>query len=214
MRQFLLPITRRTRHYGVRMAAPLDQELAEWAREHLVYEARMLAYTAVRLAERRDLPRDHESNLLLEGLAIHARCLRDFLWGNRSERHPMDAFAVEFCAPGEWEKARGAVPAALAEVDERNRFGREVVHLSYDRRHVQTDIKDSPVSEIVGELVEALDSFAATARSECLDDETAIALSDLTAPLPKGVGPISVATAVQVPYTGGTINFPDFSVGS
>lgn len=49
------------------MAPPLsDAELSHWAREHLVYEAKMLAYSAVELAKRRELPRDHESNVLLE----------------------------------------------------------------------------------------------------------------------------------------------------
>jgi hypothetical protein len=35
---------------------PADADLASWAREHLVYEAKMLAYTAVELAKRRDSP--------------------------------------------------------------------------------------------------------------------------------------------------------------
>jgi hypothetical protein len=196
------------------MAAPLsDADLARWAREHLVYEGKMLAYTAVELAKRRDLPRDQESNVLLEAFAIHTRCLREFLFGRRG-RHPMDAFASDFCAPGAWEETQGEVPPALAEIDDRNRLGREVVHLTYERSAVPAEIKDWPVSDIVREVVEALDDFALAALPDRLDDETRQALTDLESSPPAGVGPISVATAIQVPYTGGTIDFPDFQIGS
>jgi hypothetical protein len=199
------------------MAPPLsDAELSHWAREHLVYEAKMLAYSAVELAKRRDLPRDHESNVLLESFAIHTRCLREFLWGERRDRHPMDAFAVDFCAPGAWEETRWDhdALAALKEIDDRNRLGREVVHLTYARAAVTPEIKDWPVSDIVRELVEALDGFALQALPERLDDETREVLRELDGAPPPGVGPLSIATAIQIPYTGGTIEFPDFSVGS
>lgn len=195
------------------MSSLSDADLVCWAREHLVYEARMLAYTAVELAKRRDSPRDLESNVLLEAFAIHTRCLRDFLFGQRG-RHPMDSFAADFCAPGVWEEMRGDVPPALAEIDDRNRLGREVVHLTYERSAVPAEIKDWPVSDIVGEIVEALNDFAFEAMPERLDDETREALTDLEGSPPPGVGPISVATAIQVPYAGGTIDFPDFQVGS
>jgi hypothetical protein len=173
----------------------------------------MLAYAAVELAKRRDLQRDPESNVLLEAFAIHTRCLRDFLFGERG-RHAMDAFAADFCAPGAWKAIRGEVPPALKEVDDRNRLGREVVHLTYERAAVPAEIKDWPVSDIVREIVEALDAFAVEALPERLDDETRQALSDLESPPPSGVGPISVATGIHVPYTGGTIDFPDFQIGS
>lgn len=106
------------------------------------------------------------------------------------------------------------MPPALAEIDDRNRLGREVVHLTYERSPVAAEIKDWPVSDIVREIVEALDDFVLEALPERLDDETQQALSDLESPLPPGVGPISVATAIQVPCTGGTIDFPDFQIGS
>lgn len=173
----------------------------------------MLAYTAVQLAKRRDLPRDPESNVLLEAFAIHTRCLRDFLFGQRGG-HAMDAFASDFCAPGDWEEVRGEVPPTLVELDDRNRLGREVVHLTYERGAVPAEIKDWPVSDIVREIVEALDDFALEALPDRLDPDTRRALTDLQSAPPPGVGPISVATAIQVPYTGGTIEFPDFQVGS
>jgi hypothetical protein len=196
------------------VSAPLsDSDLTGWAREHLVYEGKMLAYTAIRLSEIFDLPRDQESNLLLEGFAIHTRCLRDFLWGRRKPSQPMDAFAVDFCAPGAWELKRGSVPPALSEMDKRNRLGREVVHLSYHRLEVPAEIKDWPVSEIVREIVNGLCDFAFEALPERLDDDTRRTLIDLASPSP-GVGPISVATGMDYRYTGGTIELSDFMAGS
>jgi hypothetical protein len=106
------------------------------------------------------------------------------------------------------------VPPALSEIDDRNRIGREVVHLSYERSAVPAEIKDWPVSDVVRELVEALDEFALKALPERLDEETRVALTDLASSPPPGVGPVSVATAIQVPYGGGTIDFPDFHLGS
>lgn len=192
---------------------PTNADRAAWAREHLVYEAKMLAYTAVELAKRHNLPRNQESNVFLEAFAVHTRCLRDFLWGDR-DRHPMDAFASDFCSPGNWEEVRGEIPPALREIDDRNRLGREVVHLSYERSGVPAKIKDWPISEIVRDLVEALDDFALEALPERLDEGTRLALTDLASSPPPGVGPVSVAAAIQVPYGGGTIAFPDFHAGS
>ncbi len=163
----------------------------------------MLAYTAVRLAERKDLPRDQESNVLLESFAIHARCLRDFLWGPRT-KHALDAFAVDFCAEGVWEQSRGPVPPRLESQD---RFGPEIVHLSYARLAVPPEIKDWPVSGIVEEIVAGLKTFALEALPERLDDETRKVLTDLGAPS-AGVGPASVATS----YTGGPIEFPGMKI--
>lgn len=47
-----------------------------------------------------------------------------------------------------------------------------------------------------------------------MDHDTREALLDLESKPPPGVGPISVATAIATPYTGGTINLPPFSTGS
>jgi hypothetical protein len=196
------------------VSAPIsDEDLTRWAREHLVYEGKMLAYTAIRLSEIFDRPRDQESNLLLEGFAIHTRCLRDFLWGRRTPRQPMDAFAVDFCTPGAWELKRGSVPPALSEMDNRKRLGREVVHLSYLRLEVPADIKDWPVSEIVREILDGLYDFAFEALPARVDDDTRRTLTDLASPSP-GVGPLSVATGMDYQYTGGTIELPDFVAGS
>jgi hypothetical protein len=61
-----------------------DDNLHEWADEHLLYEAQMLAYTTARL--RGHQIANPERNMLIESFAIHARCLREFLWHGRSSK--------------------------------------------------------------------------------------------------------------------------------
>jgi hypothetical protein len=78
---------------------PADANLASWAGEHLVYEARMLGYTAVELAKRRDLPRDQESNVSWRRLPFTLVACATSCAADRS-RYPMDAFASDFCSPG------------------------------------------------------------------------------------------------------------------
>ena len=60
------------------------EELKRWAREHLVYEAKMLVHSVEMVAD----PRlsDPDRNAFIESFAIHVRCLRDFLW--RDSRPP------------------------------------------------------------------------------------------------------------------------------
>ncbi len=93
----------------------------------------------------------------------------------------MDAFAVDFCAPGVWELKHGSVPPELSEMDNRKRLGREVVHLSYHRLEVPAEIKDWPVSEIVREILDGLCDFAFEALPERLDTGGTIELPDFVA---------------------------------
>lgn len=200
---------------GDRIPAPLaDDDLAGWAREHLVYEGRMLAFAAVRLAERQGLPRDPESNALLESFVMHVRCLRDFLWGRRRRRQPHDAFAVDFCAPGEWERVRGGVPALLGE-RLLHRAGREVVHLTYHRSSVDAASKDWDCGEIFDVIADSLDLLSITALPTRMDSVTRTALGELWEHQP-GAGTASVATgaAYGLAFRGGTIAFPGFQHGS
>jgi hypothetical protein len=181
-----------------------------WAREHLIYEVKMFAFCAVALYERRDEPRDQESNALIESLGVHTRCLRDFFWGRRRDML-MDAFAFDFCASGAWESGHADVPPVLADIDKRSRIGREIVHLSYHRLGVEPEIKDWPVSEIVNEISFAMDDLAIHALPERMDEPTRNVLREPLEQLPEGVGPESVATET---YSGGTIPFEGFSAGS
>jgi hypothetical protein len=198
------------------MSAPLsDADLTRWAREHLVYEGRMLAFAAMRLAEREGVPRDPESNVLLESFIVHVRCLRDFLWGKRWKSQPKDAFAFDFCEPGKWERQRPVEPPALVEIGTRRRAGREVVHLTYHRLTIHAESKDWDYGEIYADLADALDQFAQLALPSRLDQNTQDALQDLSKHTAE-VGPASVATgaAYGLATRGGTVGFPGFQHGS
>lgn len=184
-----------------------DEELTEWADEHLAYEAWMLAFASLMLA-RPDLPRDEMSNVFLESFAIHARCLRDFLFGHRDRLHKgRDAFAIDFCPEGEWENARGPIPAGLSELDERRRYGREIVHLSYDRSAVSPEMKDWPIGRVLEEIDDLLRALADTALPERLSPELRETLRSGTGPGSRSL-PVSVATLVRTATTAGTIAFP------
>jgi hypothetical protein len=188
-----------------------DQDLTRWAREHLVYEARMLACTAIRLAEReeRAIPRDAESNALLESFVVHVRCLSDFLWAERG-KHEMDAFAFDFCEPGKWEAAHPKFPPAVAQIRDQGRAGREVVHLTYHRLDIEEAAKEWDVGDICNEIAGALSDFALIALPARLDTKTRSALDEPSSHF-EGAGSPSVATGAY--YRGGTIPFAGFIAG-
>jgi hypothetical protein len=170
-------------------AVPGDEELKAWARRRLVYEVRMLVASAVELSKHDTV--NPQSNALLESFLVHARCLRDFLWHTRSKRHSKDAFALDFCDPGVWERERGEVPPALAEIGSRQRMGRELAHLTYNRTDVAPDAKLWACGDVCFEIVDALNQFVFFARSEALDVDTYEALTNPQSHFP-GVGPPSV----------------------
>lgn len=144
-----------------------DEQLAAWAAEHLCYEVDTLIFALERLDGR--APGMH-ANLALESFAVHARCLFDFLWGKPNPRFDNDAFASDFS--DDWNGRRGSVPAHLAMVRDRERFGREVFHLTYGRIDGADERKSWPCGLIALELAQALRLFADLARAASLDAET------------------------------------------
>lgn len=180
-----------------------DAELTDFADEHLVYEGRMLVYAVNRLWALRG-ERSPERNAHLESFAVHSRCLRDFIWGRRNKRNPEDAFAFDYCHPGDWEKRfpLSKVPPALSDIDKRFRAGREVVHLSYHRLDVGKGLRKRwPPKVVLGELAPPLQVLADLALPERMNDATREALRDLERHGPEA-GAASVATGA---YFGGTI---------
>lgn len=198
-----------------------DQELRQWAHEHLTYEAGMLLHAVGRTADENIDPADR--NAFIEAFAVHVRCLRDFLW--RDERaKPQDALARDFCAPRIWEITRGDLPLALREIEGgRNRIGREIVHLTYHRLDIDAESKDWKMRELLQEVLACLARFAHAADPRRLAEETRQALTLMTRLVPQGkteplrIGPRlpgwSPATgAINLKdVEGGTIPFPGFS---
>lgn len=199
-----------------------NEELRRWAHEHLTYEAGMLVH-AVRKAADESLS-DPDRNAFIESFAVHVRCLRDFLWAdNRGQ--PQDALASDFCAEGVWEKERGELPDALNEIEgNRNRIGREIVHLTYHRLDIEAESKSWDMSALLGEIADGLARFGDVAESDRLADDTREALALMRQVVPKdpdaetlritsNLPGVSGATQMIQPgqVTGGTIPFPGFN---
>lgn len=199
-----------------------DEELRRWAHEHLVYEAGMLLHAVGKAADPRLSETDR--NAFIESFAIHVRCLRDFLW--RDDRaKPEDALASDFCAAGSWEEARGELPKALQEIEgDRNRIGREIVHLTYHRLDIAAESKDWNMGELLRVIAEALARFSEIAEPQRLAEETREALAliprvvqqdpdakplVITPNLPGVSGATQMIQTTHV--TGGTIPFPGYS---
>jgi hypothetical protein len=197
-------------------------ELRSWASEHLMYEVDSLVYATVELGK---TPEGRIENALLESFAVHARCLNDFLWHDRRKSKPRDAFAADFCRPGAWEKTRDALPQdALGEVRRRRRFGREVMHLTYDRidgdGEAYGEEKEWPCGVVLLELATALGAFAKLALGDRLDDQTRATLSGLLVkeePARLAFNWVTGATGIRLgqirQITGGTINVEDVWAG-
>ena len=175
-----------------------DVELTDFAHEHLVYEARMLVYAVNRVVQ---LSQGPEANAYLESFAVHARCLRDFIWGKRTKHNPQDAFASDYCAPGVWEKRWPdmTIPHPIQNIDHRVRIAREVVHLSYTRLEVTR--KGWRPKPVLAGIAGPLSDLADLALPERMDDATRAALRD-----PERFGEEAGAKSVATGgYFGGTI---------
>ena len=211
------------------MAFPKDisaGRMRDWADEHLMYEVTTLLYATVELGNLPGEPSGQE-NVLLESFAVHARCLDHFLWRGRSDKK-RDAFASDFCAPGDWERSRdGLKRDALEKIEKGRRFGREVMHLTYDRIDGAGDKKKWPCGKATLEIAFALERFAPTALPDRLTDETRAFLGGLRALLEptktpdllpeRHIGRIVGATAMDPAnfraVTGGTTLFTDIESG-
>lgn len=211
------------------MAFPKDispDRLREWAKEHLMYEVSTLVYATVELGNAPE-QRSARENTLLESFAVHARCLNDFLWHDRSDKKPRDAFAADFCAPGDWERVRDDLPqTALDDVRTKRRFGREIMHLTYDRIDGDGEDKRWPCGAVVLEVAGALREFATRSLDDRLDAESRESLFGLRETLEPAsggsladlhIGFITGATGMDARQfrnvTGGTINFREIQAG-
>jgi hypothetical protein len=211
------------------VAFPKDispDRLREWAKEHLMYEVSTLVYATAELGNTPE-QRSARENTLLESFAVHARCLNDFLWHDRSDKKPRDAFAADFCAPGDWERVRDDLPqTALEDVRARRRFGREIMHLTYDRIDGDGEDKRWLCGAVMLEVAGALREFAARSLADRLDAESReslLVLRETLEPDPGAsladlrIGFITGATGMDARQfrnvTGGTINFREIQAG-
>jgi hypothetical protein len=143
------------------------------ALKHLRYEIRMFKATA-QLLMRGGLPEGEHRNAVLESFTIHARILLQFF-------HPYGLGSDEMIAadyfrdPVEWKRARGRLPDALAAV--RNRVGKEIAHLTYDRVDISDEAKrwsladmHTAVSTLIDRFIETVEPRYRAALLEGMDD--------------------------------------------
>jgi len=136
---------------------PSDEELKEFAEEHLAYEVNMMRDAAKGLSQ----PSNSQFviNALLESFTIHLRALIDFIWGEPSNVRKDDAIACDFFNSTEqWEKVRPDFPVALEPA--RSRTNKEVAHLTYARMKVTPETKGWNIGEMTEAMVRALKVFA------------------------------------------------------
>lgn len=182
----------------------------------------MLLHAVKKAADERLSGPDRDA--FVESFAIHVRCLRDFLW--RDDRaKPDDALASDFCRSGIWTEARGPLPEALREIEgERNRIGREIVHLTYHRLDIGAESKQWHMGEILEVIADGLARFSELAEPARLGEQAREALSlmpkiiqpdphakplVITPSVPGATGATRMIQPTQV--TGGTIPFPGFT---
>jgi len=131
--------------------APSADRLRRFADEHLLYEPGMLHALTVKLMNRHHRDDPVLENALLESFGIHSRNLIDFLWLGRPMKDT-DAIASDYVA--DWKAP--AMSERLSGV--KDRVGKEMVHLSYNRLDVER--KGWQVLGIGPEITSAFGAFA------------------------------------------------------
>jgi hypothetical protein len=132
---------------------PSADRLRRFADQHLLYEAGMLYEVTGKLMNGHHADDLVVQNALLESFGVHNRSLIDFLWLDR----PMwdtDAIASDWI--------EGWQAPEMSERLERvkDRVGKEMVHLSYNRLDVPEDEKGWIVLGIGPEVLGAFGKFA------------------------------------------------------
>jgi hypothetical protein len=141
--------------------APTADRLRRFADEHLLYEPGMLHSLTVKLMNRHHQDDPVVENALLESFGIHSRNLIDFLWHGRPMKDT-DAIASDYLA--DWRAPE--MSERLSRV--KNRVGKEMVHLSYNRLDVEE--KGWQILGIGPEITTAFGAFAAAVSPDLVPD--------------------------------------------
>jgi hypothetical protein len=133
--------------------------LRRFAEEHLLYEAGMLYDVTVKLLNRHHKDDPILENALLESFGIHSRNLIDFLWLDKPMK-PTDAIASDYFE--NWKAPE--MSERLSKV--KDRVGKEMVHLSYNRLDVSEEEKGWQIVGIGPEITAAFGAFVAAVPSD------------------------------------------------
>jgi hypothetical protein len=142
-----------------------DDELREYAEQHLKYEVDMLIYSACILStitehRQRSLLSWTINNGLLDSFAIHARSLVDFLYSRSIMKDQSTDIIIEDYIDSEVvNKNRLPIPIRLEEV--LNKANKQVAHLTLQRiDYERADKKKWNFVDIAGDILQSLASLA------------------------------------------------------
>lgn len=108
------------------------------------------------------------ANAVLEAFTIHVRGVMDFLYSDNPR--PDDVVAQDFLPSTiDWQRVRVAPTSALKLA--RERAGKEVAHLTYERLNVTPDTKPWPFLEIAQDISKAFGIFLQQVPKEKLDNK-------------------------------------------
>jgi hypothetical protein len=157
------------------------QTLREHSVEHLLYEIQMLQETAKRLLHDPGLHHDATlKNATVESCVLHARVLTEFLYPDNARRDDVTSYDY-VVDQASWVAARETIPAILTLVI--TRTGKEIAHLTMERRPVDDPEKPWPLPEIIEALHVALKKFMAHAAPDRLDSGVARYIAGLRPPM-------------------------------
>ncbi len=170
-----------------------DQELWDFAADHIYHELLMLHETAMRLKWGPDLDTDFAlKNALIESFTIHARVLALFLY--KGPKWEDDVTAEQYVRDvQEWRAARGDIPPELQEVIDRT--GKEIAHLTRGRRPPGDPKKAWTIEHVYRLLCGPLHLFLKHAEPGRLDVSVAAFIRALPTPPGSSSGAIVDATA-------------------
>jgi hypothetical protein len=144
---------------------PPAEDLRRFAEDHLLYEAGMLYEMTGKLMNRHHKDDQVVENGLLESFAIHSRNLLDFVWLDEPMK-PTDAVAADYFPEGEWNPPEQS--ERLSKL--KDRVGKEIVHLSYNRLTIPDDERGWQVLGIGPEILGGFSLFASKVPSELVPE--------------------------------------------
>ena len=126
-----------------------DDEKKEWLNDHFVYEIEMLMFPS-----KIGILPPLLNNAMLESFLIHARCLFEFFYDEENPKYTADARATHFV--NNWKELR---PKTVNIEMIKKRTGRELAHLTYDRKSDNDTAKQWNVLQIYTQLISIINLF-------------------------------------------------------
>jgi hypothetical protein len=157
-----------------------DQELRDYAADHVSYELTMLYETAMRLKRDKAIDTDWIlKNAFIESFTIHARALALFLY--KGPKLAGDVTAEQYVKDvAAWKAARGNIPPELQEVIDRT--GKEIAHLTTGRHPAGNPKKGWSIEHVYRMFFAPLHLFLRHAEPARLDVSVRAFISALPAP--------------------------------